>query len=380
MGDIKDMIPKQFGQFMGIQTGTNVVNNAFGQIFAEHNRQRNFYWNEKAAEAADQRQRKQFDDMYSYSAQMKELEKAGLSPSMFFGGTPSQGGANAPQGLGAGGIHQSPMTMLDPMQAAQIGLIKAQTEKTEEETKTEAGTNERGSTMIESMQSQITQNLENAGFLKLSGEFKKSMTDWQNIQNQFAEENAQGNLQLLHFNIQEAMWKAEQVKWEAQKSGLEFKFSEKAFDLNYNILQATLTKTLNEAGFLVARSAEAMKHIEWYDKDMEQKTHQILQGYKDLEIKSANQQAQQKFWEAQARDLIYQRNYNERRFSWEKEVREREFKYQRWEMGLNFTTDLLKCWAAQMSNVVGLVGALSPLGKGSGALSAGTTSMINWIQ
>lgn len=117
-----------------ITAGTQVVNGLINQAFAEHNRKRNYYWNEKAADAADQRQRAQYEDLYSPQAMLNQYAAAGLSPSMMMsggqsavGGTPqgAQGGIDGPYPAGP---------QLDPIAAAQLANINANTEKTKAET------------------------------------------------------------------------------------------------------------------------------------------------------------------------------------------------------------------------------------------------------
>lgn len=117
-----------------ITAGAQTVNGLINQAFAEHNRKRNYYWNEKAADSADARQRAQYKDLYSPQAMLDQYAAAGLSPSMMMsggqsavGGTPqgSQGSIDGPYPSGP---------QLDPIAAAQLANINANTEKTKAET------------------------------------------------------------------------------------------------------------------------------------------------------------------------------------------------------------------------------------------------------
>lgn len=117
MGWFSDMATKVIG---------GVVSGGLGYAFDTKAREQNFYYNEMAAQSADARQRAQFYDMYSYPAQVKLLKEAGLNPAlMYSGGASGQGGATAPQGLGAGGLHAG-YAPIDPMTATQIQLAKSQ--------------------------------------------------------------------------------------------------------------------------------------------------------------------------------------------------------------------------------------------------------------
>lgn len=113
-------------------TGNTLVNHAL----AEQNRKRNFYWNEKAADAADQRQRKQYKDLYSPQSMVNQYAAAGLSPSMMMsGGAPAVGQSSA-QGNMSGGLQGTYPSgqIFDPLAAAQMALINAETKKTNVET------------------------------------------------------------------------------------------------------------------------------------------------------------------------------------------------------------------------------------------------------
>lgn len=114
---------KKFAQGIAEKATGGIIDSGFGALQSWQN----FQYGEKAAQAADRRQREQFKDMYSLEAQMQQIKNAGLSPSMFFsGGLSGQGGANAPQGAGASGpiFNSSPINALS---AAQIEALQEDT-------------------------------------------------------------------------------------------------------------------------------------------------------------------------------------------------------------------------------------------------------------
>lgn len=121
-----------------ISSGMSAVTGPFTAYlqhkYAKEDRAENFTYQEMAARAADMRQRKQWEDMYSFSAQMRELEKAGLSPSLMFSGNmPGAGGsATGQQGGGAQGPVTGSLSPIADFSAfASLGPALAQVEKSQ---------------------------------------------------------------------------------------------------------------------------------------------------------------------------------------------------------------------------------------------------------
>ena len=121
------MPPFTVGQSIGIGAATKGIGSVTDSAFGAFNSWLNYQFNEKAADNADKRARKQWEDMYSIEAQLRQLRENGLSPSMMFGGMPSQGGATGAQGNGASGpiFNSSP---LDISQLAELEVAKSQAE------------------------------------------------------------------------------------------------------------------------------------------------------------------------------------------------------------------------------------------------------------
>lgn len=115
----------EFWANLGESAAKGLVSGTIGAGFSALDRYQNYYYGEKAADAADARQRKQWEDMYSWAAQMRDLKNAGLNPSLVMGKPSGQGGATAPQGNGAGGV-QSGYAPVDAMTTAQLELMKSQ--------------------------------------------------------------------------------------------------------------------------------------------------------------------------------------------------------------------------------------------------------------
>lgn len=113
------------------------INNRMGRDREREARYENYTLNELAAQHADERTRRLYNDIYSPAALMEQYKQAGLSPSMMFGGTPGQGGMSGAQGAG---VNQPstymPMDILQSMLVgSQIEQMQAQTDKIKSETK-----------------------------------------------------------------------------------------------------------------------------------------------------------------------------------------------------------------------------------------------------
>lgn len=118
----------------GITFANSQFNDYQQKKMSEEARRQNFMYNEQAANNADKRFRAQYADLFSPSAQLKQLRDAGLSPALMYGGSGGSGGATAPIGAGPNGPapNHYPTSALD---MAQIENIIADTKQKESETK-----------------------------------------------------------------------------------------------------------------------------------------------------------------------------------------------------------------------------------------------------
>lgn len=123
------------------QFASNMFSSWWNNYLAEQRenraREQNYKYNEMAAKEADKRQRAQYKDLYSPQAQMQQLQEAGLSPSIYAsGGVAGKSGAGAIMGGGASGVNPNVYAAqpVSALEAAQIGLIKAQTNNVNEDT------------------------------------------------------------------------------------------------------------------------------------------------------------------------------------------------------------------------------------------------------
>lgn len=132
-------------------------NNIFGGMNAQQQAETNYYYNELAAQNADKRTRKLYEDYMSPSALRKQYESAGLSPSLMFGGggVGGQTMPNGAQGEGTNGI-QRPYYGMNPLEGAQLDLMAAQSRKLNAEADTVEGKNKRGEAEINELNARIS--------------------------------------------------------------------------------------------------------------------------------------------------------------------------------------------------------------------------------
>ena len=115
-----------------VQAGLGALNNFFGAQAAEEARRQNYRYNEMAAENADARTRRLYNDIYSPSAQLRQLEAAGMSPSVFYQCSGSVGTSGA-QGQGTAG-QATPYMPMSMIEGAQMARMVAETENIQADT------------------------------------------------------------------------------------------------------------------------------------------------------------------------------------------------------------------------------------------------------
>lgn len=181
-------------------------------------------YNEKSADKADERQRKQYFDLYSPEAKKQQLEEAGLSLGLMYGQQGGVGGGGAATGA-QGGSTGLPGTSvpygdyLDITQAtlaaAQAEALKAQANKDNADAETTRGDNSRGAAEIKGLVKKVDEI--DANIKKLQGETKnqeaqaalaeneslliQAKTTAQTLANQWTEENWETNAMLLRQQI-----------------------------------------------------------------------------------------------------------------------------------------------------------------------------------
>lgn len=336
-----------------IQAGANIAGQLLNQAFAEHNRERNYYWNEKAANSADARQRAQYQDLYSPQAQVQQLKEAGLSPSTMYGGVGSAGQSAGNMSMGASGP-QAPY--MNPIDVASIANIKAQTEKTKAETQEILGETDPSKANMELLQAKTAEALANKGYMQTSEEFNKARTQWQQITNEFLPSEKKLNVSKLNLELENFIHTNELIKWQAKREGLSYNWDVTTFDDRAQQIEADLTKTLNEGMLAIVRAQEGLKHIEVMDMDMTATTHEIMQGWRRLEIEDAGQRAQEKWYQEMGEAALSNAYTNYSRLQAEKGWKEKEFDLTKRGQNLNLATNLIHAFISSQNALLRLAG------------------------
>lgn len=296
-----------------ISSGAQIANTLINQAFAEHNRERNFYWNEKAADAADQRQRKQYHELYSPEGMMSQYAAAGLSPSMMMSGGQSATGQSTAQGNQSAGL-QGPYpqgNIIDPLAAAQIANINANTKKTEAETSNIESDTELNFNKLANIAA-------DTGNKKLQNQFIQLQIRFQQLQNEFQESANTVQFGSEPYQIQQAIHQAALIfgtsngimldnidkEWRNKFTAETYATRVKAFTQQYNnsVIQfaksvADITLTLEQADAISEQLA-----IAWYNADTSR----------------MSQEAQQKLFEDQVEQWCKQNGYTEQQIKNEK--------------------------------------------------------------
>lgn len=235
------------GQGVATQAATNALNFPFSVAGSAIG----YAFGEKAADKADMRQRAQFHDMYSTAAQMEQIKKAGLSPSLMYGGSPSQGGATAPQGNGAYATHMN-LASISPTDVAQM-------QKTDAERR-----------LIEAEIENKKQDTQNKG-----AELNKIVQEYENEKVQYriytaeadiAECNADLTWATFEANLASAYSNSAKAAAEARSAGVKADLDETTFDAAYQMAWAELDAKLSEAALNRAEiglTKAQIKQISW---------------------------------------------------------------------------------------------------------------------
>lgn len=212
-------------------------------------RRENYRLNEMAADNADMRQRKQWQDMYSYQAQLQNIKKAGLSPALLYsGGASGQGGASAPQGAGGAGIQPSifPQNNVSMLEAAQIGNIMADTALKNSEVK-------QNETNVTNIESQIAKNWAEVGAIKASQTLQEAQAEGQKLENLVKSATTEEQITQI---IEQSKLTTElryKAMYEASREGVKLTIDKKTMDneikmsgVKLDQMLATLNKTYKE--------------------------------------------------------------------------------------------------------------------------------------
>ncbi len=241
--------------------GSMLMSNIFGMWRENNARQENYKVNELAAQNADKRTRALYSDISSPAAQKENLEKAGLSPSLYYsGGVAGSSGMTGAQAAGASGISPNVygLNAQDLLAKAQIDKTKAETRKINAETDTELGENERGKQEIYNMIAQ-TENY-------------KAMGNYAESQNELLQLTKESSITQAVNNAKMAALKAQQSYNELIQSGIEVEVSQATKD-------ARIDKQKESVKLIIAQRLKNESDIKLQESQIEEISNRISLMY-----------------------------------------------------------------------------------------------------
>lgn len=297
----------------GINAGANVASTLINQAFAEHNRKRNFYYNEKAANNADERQRKQYEDLYSPQAMMEQYAAAGLSPSLMMSGGQSAVGQSSAQGNQSAGI-QGPYpsaTPIDPLAAAQMANIMANTKKTEAETlKIGAETEFTLTNIIKT--SEETKNIKQTRILleiQTTGQELENLG--KQLQNEITEESKEDVLKQIQIQTEKLQRESDKIDKHNKGLDLENQLSQETYTTRVKQITANYNQT-------IAATAKAYSDIDLNEQQIESLVENVAIAKFNSRTQRLSANAQMKFYMDQVEQWAKENNIAEATLKHEK--------------------------------------------------------------
>lgn len=229
---------------MAMGAGLDVVGGIFNNLMAKWRedaaREQNYKYNEMAAQNADARTRALYNDLQSPQALLQQYQAAGLSPSLMFGGGGVGGQTTSgAQGEGASGI--SPTTYgINPLEAANLALVKAQTRKLNAEADTEEGTNARGEAEIKEIKTNVEKTLTEIGLNKIAQNYNTLMVAAQEIENAVAASVQDYKVKEWEEKANYMEWLASRTEYEAENEALEYNFNSDTYETRKDTINAKL--------------------------------------------------------------------------------------------------------------------------------------------
>lgn len=248
---------------------TSMYNNKQAEKREKAAREENFKYGEMAADAADERARAQYNDLYSIKAQMQLAKEAGLSPSVYASGGLNGMAGHGAQGTGASGVSPS-VFGVNPVDVSQVRLNNAQARKLNAEATVQEETG------IERANAEIKKLYQDTLSSEASTTYIQAQTEWQNLMNEFKNET-------WTYDIDTVKGNAQKVIDECTKLQVEIDQGENDLQLSYQTFWAK---------------------VEQEEKQVELMTEQILNAQKDLKLK----EEQRKEIIAETKNIYYQMN------------------------------------------------------------------------
>lgn len=291
LGNLAGSLPSALiGGAFGL--ASTALNNKYAKEREKLARKENFEYGEKSADAADARTRKLFSDLYSPAAQMSLIKEAGLSPSIFAGGSlAGVSGQSGAQGSGAAGISPNIFGMPN-IDLAQYELAHAQARKANAEADEIQGLNTLGQEKINNLIADSKMKAANAGYQEAATSLTNTETQLKEIEVNFNNETFWANVQEVNERVNKLTADAQKAQAEARKAAKDADFSEQMFEEQCEMLreqvrllteQITTEKSVQKLNAKQAKYLGQMTQKAAYDMQMEY-WHALLEG-KEFDFK-----------------------------------------------------------------------------------------------
>lgn len=309
-----------------ISGASSLINTVANQAFAESNRSRNFYWNEKAAKESYERQREFYQEFQSPKGQLENIKKAGLSPSLMYG---QLGGAGGASQVATGGI-QGPYpqgNIIDPLTMAQVANVNADTQ-------------------LKESQAEKTDN-ENIA---------------QKIENYISTSTMPTTIEKIYADLEKVKADIDAVKTQTAGDAWQNAFNQKnEKDIAFGIIARNSEMLLHAAEMKAGARLKEQERI-WYQKQISFEQIKIAQRWTELDIQSDAQHAQEEWFENQAfgmlknidldfKDLDFRKEQfkfeSGEKFNWQKTI-------DKWDIGIRIGSKVaelgLDAWEIYLRN------------------------------
>lgn len=277
------------GLSAGLGAGGNLLAAGINAIVAKRQQERQFQYNELAADNADKRTRALYNDLYSPAAQMEQIKAAGLSPSIYAsGGIAGKQGVSGAQGAG---VAQAPVFGVDPIGAALAG---AQIAKTKAETNNiNADTNNKKKTngLIDA---QIIDTYANAGLKTAQTSLTQVQTGLEQVQLNIASATESAQVQGVLDNLNRVFYESVIAQHEADRRGLLYKKESALFqtEINKSIAEyenMLMDLSVKSAGIQLtqaqAKSLLETVNINWYNANTNRESAHAQGKYLEEQVK-----------------------------------------------------------------------------------------------
>lgn len=267
----------------GLNTIGTLITNYQQHKYDLESMEKSHKYNEESAENAFARQKQFYEQYQTPSAQIKQMQQAGLSPSMYAGGGMSGGqGTSVPQGGGTSPVSSSMNKYeIDPLTAAQIEDLKASAAEKRANAGEKQGDNPMGQAIIKNYNAS-TQNLIASAETEIE---KKRLThaqaETQEFINWLNDATSANQLQLSNQELNAAyynnlilfeQWQQQQIKTDIDKETKQTKINQAKADFQETWSRINLNKAIKE---LNEKQAEMLKNE--IDKFITNHTYKTLE-------------------------------------------------------------------------------------------------------